>query len=849
MAATTTTTSNNQDWFLMTGDLIINLRSTKTGDTNNLLNGKNRRQLSSLSSTTTTATTTTTTFVNGKQQNLKKFSNIHDDDDDDQTITTILDDNQNQVKPSSSPSSSSLKSKARQLITDDDDDNCKIISNDTDHDDCLDCIRSNLEQNLQHAKETDINNDDESITNTGPTNVELTKTTNNNNTFKSSSKISNSLSSTATTSSGNVSSGIVCDDGDDDGGGSRKQSVKHESPSSPSHSSKPPSSNCSSDYQHFSFFDQQQQKSDKKQENCYENIGDCLFKSQESNLYNLIPDDDDDDDDDNDDYSRSMDELSIESDNSSLLYYSSPIKLNGQQQLQQQQQQQGIDTPSASRLARRLYNLEGFKKSDVARHLSKNNEFCRTVAEEYLKLFNFTNQELDVALRNFFSYFHLIGETQERERVLVYFSKRYHECNPDTEFKSIDSIHTLTCALMLLNTDLHEENIQRKMTCSNFILNLAGMNDGDDYPSNLLKYLYYSVKNNPLGWIDDEDQIITMGGKSTTTTIKNRNNNNNVFAKITTISKSISSPYATLPRKFNQQLSSSSSMMTTTATITAASALATSPFIELPNPLVAIEYKKGYIRRKCCYDSNGHKTSIGKRNWKLFYATLRDLVLYLHKDENGFRKSQLQESFANSIRIHHSIASKADDYPKKKFVFRLITADYAEYLFETSDSKELQSWIETINTTAASLSAPTLPMAVSSDSRKFKTTKEIFPVSHTKLSLREQLKDQENKLLSLQKDLEQLLEKSCQNSKYRKGFMEKETYLQHEIKRYRVYVSCLRRELKKLSIQSSNDLQQQQHNDDSSTHSSQNHHQQATVVDHQDDHGFQYHSSDDSDNS
>lgn len=50
-----------------------------------------------------------------------------------------------------------------------------------------------------------------------------------------------------------------------------------------------------------------------------------------------------------------------------------------------------------------------------------------------------------------------------------------------------------------------------------------------------------------------------------------------------------------------------------------------------------------------------------------------------------------------------------------------------------SDSKELQSWIETINTTAASLSAPTLPMAVCSDSRKFK--KEIFPVSHTKLSL------------------------------------------------------------------------------------------------------------------
>ena len=232
----------------------------------------------------------------------------------------------------------------------------------------------------------------------------------------------------------------------------------------------------------------------------------------------------------------------------------------------------------------------------------------------------------------------------------------------------------------------------------------------------------------------------------------------NVFSKITTISKSIGSPYATLPRKLNSN-----------------------PFVEVPNPSFAIEYKKGYIRRKCCYDANGKKgiyipwclfyinksfacfdlALFGRRGWKLFYATLRDLVLYLHKDENGFRKSQLQESFTNSIRIHHSIASIANDYPKRKFVFRLITADYAEYLFETrfvcslsqyyflfikhsplsiwqnkingSDSRELQSWVDTINTIAASLSAPSLPMAVSSDNYKFK--REIFPVSHTKLSL------------------------------------------------------------------------------------------------------------------
>ena len=49
---------------------------------------------------------------------------------------------------------------------------------------------------------------------------------------------------------------------------------------------------------------------------------------------------------------------SEESDMESLRSYHPPIKV--------------IDIPSALRLAKRLYNLEGFKKTDVSRHLSRN---------------------------------------------------------------------------------------------------------------------------------------------------------------------------------------------------------------------------------------------------------------------------------------------------------------------------------------------------------------------------------------------------------------------------------------------------------------------------------------------
>lgn len=144
----------------------------------------------------------------------------------------------------------------------------------------------------------------------------------------------------------------------------------------------------------------------------------------------------------------------------------------------------------------------------------------------------------------------------------------------------------------------------------------------------------------------------------------------------------------------------------------------------------------------------------------MFYCTLRDLVLYLHKDENGFRKSQvnscccptkmtassnrshshshplstiqMSDSVHNAIRIHHALATKATDYKKKQHVFRLQTADQSEFLFQTSDPKELQSWIDTINFVCGSFSAPPLEGGVGSQKR---FQRPLLPSSHTKLLL------------------------------------------------------------------------------------------------------------------
>lgn len=63
-----------------------------------------------------------------------------------------------------------------------------------------------------------------------------------------------------------------------------------------------------------------------------------------------------------------------------------------------------------------------------------------------------------------------------------------------------DAVHTLTCAIMLLNSDLHGQNIGRKMTCSEFIENLSELNDGGNFSKDILKYLYQAIKEHPLEW-------------------------------------------------------------------------------------------------------------------------------------------------------------------------------------------------------------------------------------------------------------------------------------------------------------------------------------------------------------
>lgn len=391
-------------------------------------------------------------------------------------------------------------------------------------------------------------------------------------------------------------------------------------------------------------------------------------------------------------------------------------------------------------LALRLYHLNGFRKSEVAAHLRKNNDFSRAVAEAYLSFFQFEGQSLDRALRGFLQALVLSGETQERERILYQFSKRFHYCNPGA-FPSVDSIHTLTCAIMLLNTDLHGQNIGKSMSCQEFITNLNGLQDGKNFPKELLKALYWSIRSEKLEWAVDEED-------------------------------------AARPEK--DQPSPSAGKIS-------------SPFLQMAQDPTVPTYKQGILARKMHHDADGKKTPWGKRGWKMFHTLLKGMVLYFLKGEGHWLDGQslVGHLVDEPVGVHHSLASPATHYTKKPHVFQLRTADWRLYLFQAPTAKEMASWIARINLAAATHSAPPFPAAVGSQ-RRF--VRPILPMNPAQSSLEEQHRSHENcldaasdDLLDLQRNLPDRRGRSRELEEYR---LRKE-YLEHEKTRYETYVQLL----------------------------------------------------------
>lgn len=114
---------------------------------------------------------------------------------------------------------------------------------------------------------------------------------------------------------------------------------------------------------------------------------------------------------------------------------------------------------------------------------------------------------------------------------------------------------------------------------------------------------------------------------------------------------------------------------------------------DLDLPPVEIQ---GMLERKHELQSGGKKAPV--RSWKPFYTVLCGQLLCFFKDEEDFFQKKAATAPVN---ILHSKCEKAENYTKKKNVFRLRLSDHSEFLFLSASPSELTDWVNKISFHAA----------------------------------------------------------------------------------------------------------------------------------------------------
>lgn len=101
---------------------------------------------------------------------------------------------------------------------------------------------------------------------------------------------------------------------------------------------------------------------------------------------------------------------------------------------------------------------------------------------------------------------------------------------------------------------------------------------------------------------------------------------------------------------------------------------------------------QGMMERKHETQSGGKRAPV--RSWKLYHTVLCGQLLCFFKDDHDF---QMQKAATAPVSILNARCEKADDYTKRKNVFRLTLPDRSEFLFLAGSTEEMNEWVNKIS--------------------------------------------------------------------------------------------------------------------------------------------------------
>ncbi|KDQ13235.1 hypothetical protein BOTBODRAFT_633172 [Botryobasidium botryosum FD-172 SS1] len=142
-------------------------------------------------------------------------------------------------------------------------------------------------------------------------------------------------------------------------------------------------------------------------------------------------------------------------------------------------------------LATFLKNTPRLDKKLLGDYISRSENGA--VLTEFMKLFDFRDKSIAEAMRELLESFRLPGESQQIARITETFAEIYFASQP-AEIKSQDAVYVLSYAVIMLNTDLHNPQVRKRMTPDDFKRNLRGVNDGTDFSAEYLDGIYESIR-------------------------------------------------------------------------------------------------------------------------------------------------------------------------------------------------------------------------------------------------------------------------------------------------------------------------------------------------------------------
>ncbi|KAJ3567359.1 hypothetical protein NP233_g6415 [Leucocoprinus birnbaumii] len=410
--------------------------------------------------------------------------------------------------------------------------------------------------------------------------------------------------------------------------------------------------------------------------------------------------------------------------------------------------------------------LDAVNKVEVTSILASSVEpFYVQALKAFIGRFNFVADPLDIALRKLLLEIGLPKETQQIDRVMEAFARRYTECNPDL-YVSDDHPYILAFSLIMLHTDAFNKSNRHKMTKPDYIKNtsLPGV------APEILEYFYDNIVFAPFIFIEDPLDVNGQHGL-----VAESNRRSTVFGDLPSLNSGITSAGSTLAIKTNKidpyYLISNDLLSPLRVDVKAtiplsnpfsykgtavkwdeeellrafthahvmdvgAESARSSPFFSIPaagssSPLISSPLGTGSVKREG--DLTLRLTKVGvmdrkdelgesgkkplSRKWKSWGVLLTGSQLLFSRDPARMQAliSQTEKGGNDQVILPPSAILRVDEllslknaiavfdtsYTKHQYTFRLVLGDGRHLLLKASSEEDMNQWIARINYASA----------------------------------------------------------------------------------------------------------------------------------------------------